>query len=529
MRRVFSSVLAAAVAAGLASPAAAKVLTFCAAGGAEGFDPAAYVTGATFDASAQTIYDRLVAFEPGTLMPVPGLAESWQVSEDGLEYTFRLREGVAFQTTIDFRPTRALNADDVIFSFARQMDADHPFHDYLGRPWGYFTGLSLDHLIRSLEKVDERTVKFVLARPDAGFVASLAMDFASILSKEYADSLGRERRALLDARPIGTGPFQLVTYRPDERINYRAHPEYWGGRQPIGDLVFLIEPDPARRLDMLKAGACQAMADPDAAALAAARADPTLAVTEADRADIAYLAFNTTQEPFNDARVRRALAMAIDKQAIVDSVYGELASAADGLVPPGLWSHDDAVGGNEHDPVAARALLAEAGVEGLTMTLWVSSTRRPYNPDPVKVAGMIATDLAGIGVEVAVEPLELGEFLRQSADPGRDGAALFGWTSDNGDPDGIIGVLLSCDAVGISNRAAWCDQPFEDLLRTARATADRNERRRLYADAQRIVVEQAPLVPLVHTVSAVPMSRRVTGLGADPLGRHRFVGVDVGE
>ena len=175
--------------AGLATAADAKTLTFCAPGGPEGFDPALHTAAVTFDASSAAIYDRLVAFEKGTTKPVQGLATSWDVSEDGLEYTFHLRPGVKFQTTAYFTPSRELNADDVVFSFVRQLKKDSPYFDYAGGEWPYLRAMSLPALIKSVERIDDATVKFTLARAEAAFVADLGMDFASIVSKEYADKL----------------------------------------------------------------------------------------------------------------------------------------------------------------------------------------------------------------------------------------------------------------------------------------------------------------------------------------------------
>ncbi len=168
--------------------AQAKTLVYCSEGSPEGFDPALYTAGTTFNASSRPVYSQLVEFERGTTNTIPGVAESWEVSEDGLEYTFHLRPGVKFQTTDFFTPTRDLNADDVIFSFERQLDPDHPWHEYTaGTAWEYFNGMSMPDLLKEIVKVDDMTVKFVLTRPEAPMIANLAMDFASIMSKEYAD------------------------------------------------------------------------------------------------------------------------------------------------------------------------------------------------------------------------------------------------------------------------------------------------------------------------------------------------------
>ena len=206
----FAATLMAATA--LSGVASAKTLVYCSEGSPEGFDPALYTAGTTFDASSRPVYNRLLEFEPGTTNPVPALAESYEVSDDGLQYTFKLRPGVKFQTTEFFTPTRELNADDVLFSFERQLKADHPWHQYVaGAAWEYFNGMGFPDLIASIEKVDDMTVKFTLKQKEAPFIANLGMDFASIMSKEYADKLEADgKKEQLNQMPVGTGPFAFV-------------------------------------------------------------------------------------------------------------------------------------------------------------------------------------------------------------------------------------------------------------------------------------------------------------------------------
>ena len=227
-----AALLGVSLAALAAAGASAKTLVYCSEGSPEGFDPGIYTAGTTFDASSRTVYNRLLEFEHGKTSTVPGLAESYDVSDDGLEYTFQLRPGVKFQTTDFFTPTRDFNADDVVFSFERQLKADNPWNQYVaGAAWEYSAGMGFPELIKSVEKVDDLTVKFVLTHPEAPFLADLAMDFASIMSKEYADKLEADgKKEQLNQQPLGTGPFEFVAYEPDAVIRYSAHEEYWAGQ-----------------------------------------------------------------------------------------------------------------------------------------------------------------------------------------------------------------------------------------------------------------------------------------------------------
>jgi hypothetical protein len=332
--------------------AQAKTLVYCSEGSPEGFDPALYTAGTTFNASSRPVYSQLVEFERGTTNTVPGVAESWDVSEDGLEYTFHLRPGVKFQTTDFFTPTRDLNADDVIFSFERQRDPNHPWHEYTaGTSWEYFNGMSMPDLLKEIVKVDDITVKFVLTRPEAPMIANLAMDFASIVSKEYADQLeAAGNMEQLNQQPVGTGPFQWVAYQKDAVIRYRAHPDYWDGKQPIDDLVFAITTDASVRQQKLQAGECHVAPYPNPADIEALKADPNLEVMEQEGLNVGYLAYNTQQAPFDNTKVRKALNMAINKQAILEAVYQGAGAVAKNPIPPTMWSYNEEIEDDPYDP-----------------------------------------------------------------------------------------------------------------------------------------------------------------------------------
>jgi dipeptide transport system substrate-binding protein len=529
IRSVTSTLLAAAFAIGVASTANAKLLTYCAEAAPEGFDPAPHINAVTFDASSQLFYDRLTSFVPGTTEIAPGLAESWDVSDDGKVYTFHLRQGVLFHRTDYFTPSRPMNADDVVFTFDRQRNKKNPWYGYAGGSWPYFDALGLDSLIKAVDKVNASTVRITLTSADAGLLADLAMDSASIVSKEYADSLAKAKNlAQFDEQPIGTGPFVFLLYRPGEKLYTAANAAYWRGVGPVSNLDFVFVPSAADRLAKLKAGDCDVSAAPDAATLAAVKADPTLELVTGERADISFLAYNTTNPAFADVRVRKAIGMAIDRKAIVDAVYGGTADAADSVLPASMFGAAHVPASDAYSVDGAKALLAEAGVTDLKVKLLATRTPRPYNPDLARTADLIAVDLGKVGITASVvTPPQLGEYLRQSADKARDSAVLIGWTSDNGDPDNFLSLLLSCDAVGQSNRTQWCDPAFTKAIADARVASDPAERARLYGEAQKIVMDQMPLIPLAHTLVAVPVRKGVTGIVADPLGRHNFAKADI--
>lgn len=516
-----------------AAPLQAKVFVYCSEGSPEGFDPAPYTAGTTFDASAHPMYNRLLEFKPGTTETEPGLAESFEVSDDGLEYTFKLRPGVKWHSGPGYTPTRDFNADDVIFSYERQGNADDPWHQYVpGITYEYFSGMEMDSLIKEIVKIDDHTVKFVLSRPEAPFLANIAMPFASIVSKEYADFLDAAgRKEDFNNAPIGTGPFTFVAYQKDAVIRYAANPDYWGEKPKVEQLIFAITPDAAVRLQKLKAGECQLMPFPAPADLDGIRADPNLKLDEQAGLNVGYLAYNTTMAPFDDPKVRKALNMAMNKQAIIDAVFQGAGMVAKNPIPPTMWSYNDAIVDDPYDPVAAKALLDEAGVKDLTMKIWAMPVQRPYMPNARRTAELIQEDFSKVGVNVEIVSYEWGEYLKKSMEEGRDGAVILGWTGDNGDPDNFMGVLLSCASAepGGANRAFWCNEEFSGLLAKAKAASDPDERTKLYEQAQAIFKDQAPWATLDHSTQYVPMAKNVTGFTMSPLGDYTFDRVDLTE
>ena len=514
-----------------AGAAQAKQLVYCSEASPAHFDPGPLTGGNDFDASSHTIYNRLVDFKPGTTEVVPALAESWEISEDGLTYTFKLRPGVKFHTQSYFTPTRDLTAEDVVFSFMRQMDEESPWFDYLeGMTWDYFQGMDMPKYIASIEAVDDLTVKLTLTEPNAPMLANLAMDFAAIVSKEYADQLEASGDlAAFSTQPVGTGPFQLVDYQLDTVIRYSAFPDYWEGKQPIDDLIFAITTDASVRAQRLLAGECDIMPYPAPADLETLMADENLTVQEGEGLNIGYISYNTTEAPFDNPAVRKALTMAIDKAAIIEAVYQGAGQDAKNLIPPTMWSYDDATAADVYDPEAAKAALEAAGVTNLTTDLWAIPVSRPYNPNGQRVAELIQADWAKVGVTANIVTYEWTEYRERGKQTDRKGPFMIGWTGDNGDPDNFFATLFSCSAIGVSNYSSWCDKDFEDLIQKAKKTSDQAERTKLYEEAQVVFQKQAPAFLMAHSQVYAVVRKNVSGFMMDPLGIHRFDGVDKAE
>lgn len=505
--------------------ASAQTLVYCSEGSPDIFNPQLYTSGTNVDASAVPIYNRLVDFKTGTTELMPSLAESWDISPDGKTYTFHLRKGVKFQSSKLFTPTRDFNADDVIFSFMRQKDPANPYHNVSNGTYLNFDSLDMSHLIAGIDRVDDYTVRFNLSRPEAPFVADLSWYFASILSSEYADQMlkaGTPQK--VDTDPIGTGPFQLVQYQKDTRILYKAFPQYWQGKSKIDRLIFSITPDASVRMAKLEKNECQVMPFPNPADLTRLKNNKEIALMSKSGLNTGFLSFNTQKKPLDNVKVRQALSMAINKASIIEAVFQGTGTAATSLLPPGVWSSEDKEPkASEFSVEKAKALLAEAGYpNGFDMDLWAMPVQRPYNPNARRMAEMIQSDWAKIGVKAHIVSYEWAEYQTRIRN-GEHQAALMGWTTANGDPDNFFGPLFTCKAAqGGSNSAKWCYPPFDKLISEARTTTDHDKRVALYEQAQQMMHDQAPAVMIAHSTIYEPVRKEVSGYEVDPFGKHIF-------
>ena len=532
---VVSSLLSAALLSVAPFAQAASTLVYCSEGSPAGFDPGQYTTGTDFDASAETIFNRLTQFERGGTSLVEGLATSWDVSPDVHTYTFHLRKGVKFHTTPWFTPTRDFNADDVLFTFNRMLNKDDPFRKAYPTEFPYFTDMGLDSNITAVNKVDDYTVQFHLKTVDAAFAQDMAMSFASIQSAEYAAKLLKEGKPSdLNQKPIGTGPFVFKSYQKDSNIRFTGNKDYWKPDDVrLDNLIFAITPNPSVRVQKLAKNECQVSYYPRPADLAALRADKNLNLPSQAGFNIGYLAYNTLPKikghdeanPMAQLKVRQALDMAINKQNIIDAVYEGAGQLAVNAMPPTQWSYDTSIADAPRDIEKARQLLKEAGIaDGTEITLWAMPVQRPYNPNAKLMAEMIQADWAKIGIKAKIVSYEWGEYNKR-AKQGENGAILIGWSGDNGDPDNWLGTLFGCDALEGNNYSKWCDPTYDALIKEAKATADHGKRVELYQRAQHVLKDAVPITPIAHSTIFQPLSKAVDGYKISPSGYSSFYGV----
>ena len=502
--------------------AAARPLVYCAESSPEGFDPGMWDSQGTNTVSKQ-IFQGLLGFKRGGTELEPLLASSWEISQDAKSLTFHLREGVKFQTTARFKPTRELNADDVIFTFTRFIDPSLPFNKAFPANFVYPNNLGLARLLEGIDRIDDHTVRFRLKEPNVAFASNFAMAWSSILPAEYAAQLLREGHASdINNYPVGTGPYVFRSYAKDDVLRLDPNPTYWRQRQ-ADRLIFSFSREANVRVQKLLAGECQvsaALRDVDVGTVAK-RSD--IKIEKIQALNISYLSFNMGKPPTNNRLVRIALDIAIDRNAIFKALFprGDAMQAVSAF-PPAIPGYDKTLK-NEYDPAKARQLLFDAGYgKGFDIDLWALPVARPTNPNGQLMAQLIQQDWAKIGVNAHIKTYEWGEYLKR-ANRGEHNVYMSGWSGETGDADEFLTPNLSCAAN--KSGVKFCNKDFDRLINEARATADPEARKTLYVQAQQIFKRERPWITMAHSTVYIAMSKDVKGFVMSPNGAVNFEGV----
>jgi peptide/nickel transport system substrate-binding protein len=498
-------------------PVAKQPVTFVfAKGDAVELDPADVTDGESVTVM-NNIFEGLVRYKPGSTEVEPCLATSWDTSTDGLVWTFHLRQNVKFQDGTPF------NADAVVFSYERQRDPKHPFHQY-GK-WEYW-GWCFSEIAKT-EKVDDATVKITLSQPFAPFLSTMAMFTMDIVSPTNCNKLKDQ----WFAHPVGTGPFSFVEWVKGDHITLEKNTSYWGTAPTIDKLVFRVIDDPSSRYLALQKGEVQGMEFPSPDDLPKITQDTNLTVMSEPGLNVGYLAMNMGtdtpgyQKQFGDVRVRQAINYAINKQDIVNQLYKGTASAAVNPIPPTLWGYNDAVQDYTYNPAKAKELLKAAGYpNGFKTNLWAMPVSRPYMFDPKAIATAIQADLKAVGIDAEIVTYDWGTYLKKT-EAGEHAMCLLGWTADYADPDDFLYVLLDSDAatVGSAGNVAFYRNPtVHSLNKQAQMTTDFNKRVDLYKQVQVIVHNDAPWVPLAYAKQTLVFAKNVKGFVLYPTGDYHF-------
>lgn len=464
------------------------------------------------------IYDQLVQFKDGSTELEPDLADKWDVSADGKEYTFYLKKGVKFHDGTPF------NAEAVKFSIDRQIDPKHPQHDTGQFAYAEFTFGP----VSKVEVVNESTVKILLKEPFAPFLSNMAMHAASIVSPEAVKKYGKD----FTKNPVGTGPFKFVSWKPGVEVVLEKNKDYFKGAPKADKLIFKPITEDQTRLAELEAGKLDLIVNIPPDDLNRLRSDNKFQIIEQAGMHVWWTTFNTQKKPFDNVKVRQAINYAVNKDAIVKEILKGTGELANSPIPPSVWGHNPQIKNYEYNPDKAKQLLAEAGYpNGFEATYWVPESGSGMQ-QPATMAAAIQADLAKVGIKLKIQTLEWGSYLDKVFVPVEKSDMdmhQMSWIGDNGDPDNFLYILLSGEQwpkAGF-NDAYYKNDRVDQLLKTARVTADKQKRTDMYMEAQKLIMEDAPWIIVDHEKQIVLANKKLKNFKLHPTGVFRFGNVTI--
>ena len=452
---------------------------------------------------AGQICEGLVRLKDGGIQVEPTLAESWTVSPNGREWTFRIRRGVRFH---DGSP---MNAQAAALAIMRQVDPANPY-----RAAGMFTARSLFEHVAGAEALDDSTLRVRLKQASASFLYSLAASQATILSPLALVRWGAD----IGSHPVGTGPFIFAEWRRGEAITLLRNPDYWGGAPGLERLVVRTTPDAGARFLELQSRRADAVTGIPPSDLPLLEKMDGVQVLRADGLNIAYLAINTRHGHMRKVGVRRAVLLALDREALTRLVFGFAGLAAASVLPPALLStgHPHETAHQRGDAAQARRLLAREGLaKGFEVVLQVMDIPRPYLPEPWRMAQAIRQALVGVGIRVRIVIVPWADYVAVAA-RGEYDLCLSGWTFDSPNPHEFLRYKLGWDSRG--NFSHWENEAFQSLVNRAEASRYQGERNGLLRQALHLVAAEAPVVPLVHVRDTVALRQGLQGVVLQPMG-----------
>ncbi|MBI3706712.1 MAG: ABC transporter substrate-binding protein [Proteobacteria bacterium] len=470
-----------------------------------GLDPEAVLNN-TSGFVMSTIYDSLVKYKQGTVEVEPGLAEKWDVSADGLTYTFHLRKGVKYHDGTPF------NAPNYIKTIKRLLDKDDPDSIYKSGHVEAFFPETYSSVV-SYTATDDNTVVFKLKEVSGPFTTDLAMVWNAVVSPEAVHKYGKDFRN----HPVGTGPFIFKEWRPGDQVVLDANPNYWGGKPKVDRIIFKVMPDAQAALLAAKRGDVHVLADVSSRTIPAIRSDPNLVVLTQPGLTVNGIGLTNDVKFFSDVRVRQALNYAVDRDAINKSLYQGLAELMSSPLPSAQWGFDESLKGYPYDPEKAKKLLAEAGYpNGFEVELLAYSSARGYNPAGPEFAVAIQGYLQKVGVKTNIRKQEMGAFLAEVRSGKYQGMFMTGFSGDNGDPDNFLFNLFASPAMPVGDTSHYKNAEVDKLINDARHTADLAKRVAMYKKAQKIILDEAPWIFMNSTLQMRATRKEVKGFVLNP-------------
>lgn len=454
------------------------------------------------------IFDRLVDVEVGTdgnSKIVPSLAESWDISDDGLEYTFHLRQGVKFHNGNDF------TAEDVAYTFHRMLTVEGGVNtEFIDQIKGADELLAGEtDTLEGVEVVDDYTIKVTLKEPFAGFLASISSPGVSIYDSEATEAAG-DQFGMDPAVTVGTGPFEFSSWSFNNQLVLTRNEDYWKGASGLPGVVIKIIPDTETQSMMFESGELDIL-DLDYAADSVDRFTETYPdqIVQGPRVGIVYFTMNFNKEPFQDVRVRKAVQMSIDRQAILDALYGGRGQVEQGIFPHGLIGFNPDQEEIKYDPEAAKALLAEAGyADGFDMEIAADSSAS----DTMTMALEIVSDqLAEVGIRAEIKNYDESTWL-ETRKSGELGSFMSTWSADYNDPDNFIYTFFGNEEKTRIRSINYPDTEVMERVAKARTIVNEDERLAEYkALEEKIIHEDTAWVPMFSRLHLFAVSKRVQG------------------
>ena len=454
------------------------------------------------------IFDRLVDVEVGTdgnSKIVPSLAESWDISDDGLEYTFHLRQGVKFHNGNDF------TAEDVAYTFHRMLTVEGGVNtEFIDQIKGADELLAGEtDTLEGVEVVDDYTIKVTLKEPFAGFLASISSPGVSIYDSEATEAAG-DQFGMDPAVTVGTDPFEFSSWSFNNQLVLTRNEDYWKGASGLPGVVIKIIPDTETQSMMFESGELDIL-DLDYAADSVDRFTETYPdqIVQGPRVGIVYFTMNFNKEPFQDVRVRKAVQMSIDRQAILDALYGGRGQVEQGIFPHGLIGFNPDQEEIKYDPEAAKTLLAEAGyADGFDMEIAADSSAS----DTMTMALEIVSDqLAEVGIRAEIKNYDESTWL-ETRKSGELGSFMSTWSADYNDPDNFIYTFFGNEEKTRIRSINYPDTEVMERVAKARTIVNENERLAEYkALEEKIIHEDAAWVPMFSRLHLFAVSKRVQG------------------
>ncbi|WP_141430465.1 ABC transporter substrate-binding protein [Bacillus sp. 03113] len=492
------------------------VLVYGRGGDAVSLDPATVTDGESLIVANQ-IFENLVSYKKDSTEIQPELAKSWEVSDDGLTYTFKLQEGVKFQDGTDF------NAEAVVTNFDRWANGNVEQFPYYQSQFGGFKGEE-SAVIKEVKAVDKNTVQFTLFRPQAPFLKNVAMTPFGISSPAAIEKYGDK----YIENPVGTGPFKFQEWKRNDTITVVKNDDYWKKGLPKLDKVILkVIKDNSARLNALTKGEVDLIDGVNPSDIEKVKSSKNLQLFERPSMNIGYLGFNVEKAPFDNPKVRQAISHAVNKEGLIKNFYEGTAIPAKNPIPPSISGYNDDIKDYDYNLDEAKKLLAEAGYpNGFSVDFWTMPVVRPYMPNGQKVAEALQADFEKIGIKTKIVTFEWGTYLDKLAN-GEGPMFIAGWTGDNGDADNFMYALLDKDAIGSNNFSYYANNDFHDLLIKAQTETDEAKRNDYYKQAQVIAHDDAPWVPIAHSTPQLAGKSTIKGFIPHPTGSQSFAEITV--